>query len=52
MKNQKGSLPAAAGLAAVICLCAGDLLAQGALPSLDSGELAQGPYSDMHMLLQ
>jgi hypothetical protein len=52
MKKAKGSLLAAAGLAAVLGLGAGDLMAQGALPSLDSGELAQGPYSYMHMLLQ
>ncbi len=44
------SFAAATGLAAV--LLAPALMAGGALPSLDSPELAQGPYSSMHMLLQ
>jgi len=44
------SFATALGLAAV--LLAPTLTAGGALPSLDSPELAQGPYSSMHMLLQ
>jgi hypothetical protein len=31
---------------------AGATMAEGSLPSLESSELAQGPYSHMHMLLQ
>jgi hypothetical protein len=44
------SLAAALGLTAV--LLAPTSMAGGALPSLDAPELAQGPYSSMHMLLQ
>jgi hypothetical protein len=44
------SFATAIGLAAL--LLAPALMAGGALPSLDSPELAQGPYSSMHMLLQ
>lgn len=49
-RNTPRSLAAALGLAAV--LLAPALVAGGALPSLDAPELAQGPYSSMHMLLQ
>jgi hypothetical protein len=52
MRSKKGSRLAAAGLAAVCCWYASDLTAGDALPSLDWGELAQGPYAYMHMLLQ
>jgi hypothetical protein len=44
------SFAAATGLAAVFL--APVLMAGGALPSVDAPELAQGPYSSMHMLLQ
>lgn len=49
-RNTPRSLAAALGLTAV--LLAPALMAGGALPSLDAPELAQGPYSSMHMLLQ
>lgn len=49
-RNTHRSLGAALGLTAL--LLAPGLMAGGALPSLDSPELAQGPYSSMHMLLQ
>ena len=49
-RNTPRSLPAA--LAATAFLLAPALMAGGALPSLDAPELAQGPYSSMHMLLQ
>ena len=49
-RNAPRSFATALGLAAV--LLAPALMAGGALPSLDSPELAQGPYSSMHMLLQ
>ena len=52
MKKQKRNRLAALALGALLTWCAGDLSAEGALPSLESGELAQGPYSYMHMLLQ
>ena len=42
----------AAALALTAFLLAPALMAGGALPSLDAPELAQGPYSSMHMLLQ
>jgi hypothetical protein len=44
------SFAAAVGLAAVLLAPAS--MAGGALPSLDSPELAQGTYASMHMLLQ
>src|SRR3954463_1222736 len=49
-RNAPRSFATALGLAAL--LLASLVLAGGALPSLDSPELAQGPYSSMHMLLQ
>jgi len=49
-RNTPRSLAVALGLTAV--LLAPALMAGGALPSLDAPELAQGPYSSMHMLLQ
>jgi len=49
-RNAPSSFAAALGLTAVLLSPA--LMAGGALPSLDSPELAQGPYSSMHMLLQ
>ena len=52
MARRKGRPLIAAGLAAMVSLCVGTLMADGALPSLESGELAQGPYAYMHMLLQ
>ena len=42
----------AAALALTAFLLAPASMAGGALPSLDAPELAQGPYSSMHMLLQ
>lgn len=42
----------AAALSVTAFLLAPTLIAGGALPSLDAPELAQGPYSSMHMLLQ
>jgi hypothetical protein len=45
------SLAAAAGLASLL-LAPAQALTAGALPSLDSPELGQGPFSSMHMLLQ
>ena len=36
----------------LVTLLAGSPLAGNALPSLDAGDLAQGPYASMHMLLQ
>jgi hypothetical protein len=44
------SFAAATGLAAALLVPAS--MAGAALPSVDSPELAQGPYSSMHMLLQ
>jgi len=52
MKNTKGSLLVAFGLGALLAWGTGDIMADGGLPSLESGDLAQGPYSYMHMLLQ
>src|SRR6185369_11912801 len=49
-RNAPRSLATALGLAAL--LLAPGSMAGGPLPSLDSPELAQGPYSSMHMLLQ
>src|SRR3954471_6154666 len=49
-RNTRRAFATAIGLAAV--LSAPALIAGGALPSLESPELAQGPYSSMHMLLQ
>jgi len=49
-RNAPRSFATALGLAAVLLAPAS--MAGGALPSLDSPELAQGPYSSMHMLLQ
>jgi hypothetical protein len=49
-RNTPRSLSVALGLTAV--LLTPTLMAGGALPSLDAPELAQGPYSSMHMLLQ
>jgi hypothetical protein len=46
-----GSLAAAAGLAALL-LAPAEAMTAGGLPSLDSPELGQGPFSSMHMLLQ
>ncbi|HVV52392.1 MAG TPA: hypothetical protein VHO06_22185 [Polyangia bacterium] len=45
------SLAAGAGLAALL-LAPAPALTAGGLPSLDAPELARGPYSSMHMLLQ
>ncbi|HEY6477856.1 MAG TPA: hypothetical protein VI456_14870 [Polyangia bacterium] len=42
---------AAAALAALL-LASAEALTAGGLPSLDSPELGQGPFSSMHMLLQ
>src|SRR3954471_10343626 len=49
-RNPPRSFATALGLAGL--LLAPMSMAGGALPSLDSPELAQGPYSSMHMLLQ
>jgi hypothetical protein len=55
-RHTPGSLTAVAGLAASLLalssLFSFSVWAGGALPSLDAPELAQGPYSSMHMLLQ
>jgi hypothetical protein len=48
----KGKWMAAAGTLFLLGSFAGATLADGSLPSLDSPELAQGPYAYMHMLLQ
>ncbi|HLK91209.1 MAG TPA: hypothetical protein VKZ18_15025 [Polyangia bacterium] len=42
----------AAAAVAALSLGSATAMTAGALPSLDSPELAQGPYSAMHMLLQ
>jgi len=52
MTIMKGSLFTAAGACLLIGSFAGAVMANEALPSLDSSDLAQGPYSFMHMLLQ
>jgi hypothetical protein len=49
-RNAPGSFAAALGLTALLSSPA--LMAGSALPSLDAPDLAQGPYSSMHMLLQ
>lgn len=49
-RNAPRSFAAALGLTAVLSSPA--LMAGSALPSLDAPDLAQGPYSSMHMLLQ
>lgn len=49
-RNAPRSFATALGLAALFLAPA--LMAGGALPSLDAPELAQGPFSSMHMLLQ
>jgi hypothetical protein len=49
-RNAPRSFATAIGLAAL--LLAPGSMAGSAVPSLDSPELAQGPYSSMHMLLQ
>lgn len=52
-RNNSESSAAVAGLAAsLLALSSFSAWADGALPSLDAPELAQGPYSSMHMLLQ
>ena len=48
----KSSLVAAAGACFLIGSLAGAVMAAEALPSLNSSDLAQGPFSYMHMLLQ
>jgi hypothetical protein len=52
MASKKGSLIAAAGTLFLVGSIAGASMADGSLPSLDSPELARGPYATMHMLLQ
>jgi hypothetical protein len=52
MASMKGSLMAAAGALVLVGSLAGASMADGSLPSLDSPELAQGPYATMHMMLQ
>ena len=49
-RNAPRSFAPAIGLAALLLAPAS--MAGGALPSLDAPELAQGPYSSMHMLLE
>jgi hypothetical protein len=52
-RNNSRSSAAVAGLiASLLALSSLRSWADGALPSLDAPELAQGPYSSMHMLLQ
>jgi len=52
MASVKRVFFAAAGAGILIASLSGTSMAEGPLPSLDSSELAQGPYSYMHMLLQ
>jgi hypothetical protein len=52
MPSMNGTLFAAAGVALLVGSLAGASLAAAPLPSLNSSDLAQGPYSYMHMLLQ
>ena len=52
MASVKRKWLAAAGACLLVGSLAGAAMAQGSLPSLESSELAQGPYSYMHMLLQ
>ena len=48
----KGRLFAAAGALFLVSSLAGATMANESLPSLDSPDLAQGPFAFMHMLLQ
>ena len=53
MRSAKARLLfATAGACLLIGSLAGISMAEGPLPSLDSSDLAQGPYAYMHMLLQ
>ena len=52
MASMKGSLFTAAGVCFLVGSFAGAIMANEALPSLNSSDLAQGPFSYMHMLLQ
>jgi hypothetical protein len=52
MTTTKANLLAAAGMLLVTGAMASTAMADGPLPSLDSGEVAQGPFSRMHMVLQ
>jgi hypothetical protein len=50
MRPRSKWIPASAPL--VVALIAGAALAGGPLPALEGGDLGQGPYATMHMLLQ
>jgi len=52
MASSTGRLFAAAGTLFLVGSLAGASMADGSLPSLDSPELARGPFASMHMLLQ
>ena len=52
MASMNRVLFAVAGVGILVASRSGTSMAEGPLPSLDSSELAQGPYSYMHMLLQ
>ena len=50
MRPRSKSIAASAAL--LVALIAGAALAGGPLPALEGGDLGQGPYATMHMLLQ
>ena len=52
MVSTKGQLFAAAGTLFLVGSLASASMADGSLPSLDSPDLARGPFASMHMLLQ
>jgi len=52
MRSRRSRLLAAAFTSLLVGSIAGVTMADGSLPSLDSPELAQGPFAYMHMLLQ
>ena len=52
MVSIKVRLFAAAGTLFLVGSLAGTTMADGSLPSLDSPDLARGPFASMHMLLQ
>jgi len=52
MAKRKSRFLSTASLLALASCWGGAALAEGALPSVQAGELAQGPYAYMHMLFQ
>jgi len=52
MAPMRSRRSAAASLFALAGCLAGAVLAEGSLPSVQAGDLAQGPYAYMHMLFQ